>query len=171
MKYERSRRRIASVRFDARPARDAAWAAGASYRLLLLHGHPLAVSVAATAERRAPMMLRDRGHLRLAQSHEVDLTWSPVPGLLIGAGWKSQGSPARRRQLNRAIDIAAGNPISEAGPHMQIDVVGRRRSVLPSSWRIGVDAGAYRIASRDLEVLGTRRTQDERLSLTVRVGL
>jgi hypothetical protein len=170
MAYERSRRRVAGNGFATRPQRSAAWQANAVYRLAGLDGHPLALQAKGGAERRIPIAANGRGRPQLIRGREIDLTWYPTGSLTVAGGWQSIGSTARGRAIDRLIDIAWGNPISEAGPKLQLGLDSKTTSLTQPVWHIGLDAGAYRIASRDMAVLGSPNPVDERITMSLRVA-
>ncbi len=171
MVYERSRRRLAGGNFMPRPPRSAAWQAAVTYRVAGMNGRPLAIFGKTGAERRAPTGLNDRGRAQQVHSSEVDLVWYPVGGLSLGGGWKSQDSASRRRGIDRAISIASGNPVSEAGPKLQLGLDQGGDDPASPAWHLGIDAGAYRLAARDVMALGTSDRLDERVTLSLRVAL
>ncbi|QJU60344.1 hypothetical protein HL653_23755 [Sphingomonas sp. AP4-R1] len=171
MAYERSRRRFSGNNLAGRPARSAAWQAAATYRLAGLDSHPLALEGKIGAERRMPTTLVDRGRAQQVRRNEINLAWYPTGGLSIGGGWQSQASSSRRSGIDRAISIASGNPLSEAGPHLHLGYDGSGGLVSQPSWRLGLDMGAYHLASRDIAALGAPNPLDERVSLSFRLSL
>jgi hypothetical protein len=171
MIYERSRQRYAGSGASARLPRNAAWQANASYRLASMNGHPLALEAMIGAERRAPLALNGRGRVQQIRAQDVSLTWYPIAGFTLSGGWQSQGSPGSHRAIDRAISIAAGNPVSEAGPRLRLGLDGGTGLLSQPNWHLGLDAGAYRIASRDLAAIGSSDTMDERVTLSLRLAL
>jgi hypothetical protein len=171
MVYERSRRRLAGGNFLPRPPRSAAWQAAVTYRVAAMNGHPLAIFGKTGAERRAPVAVNDRGRAQQVRTSEIDLIWYPVGGLSLGGGWKSQDSASRRRGIDRAISIASGNPISETGPKLQLGFDQGGGDLASPAWHLGIDAGAYRLAARDIAALGSPDRLDERVTLSLRVAL
>lgn len=170
MAYERSRRNVAGAGLAARPQRSAAWQANLVYRLAALNGHPLALQAKTGAERRIPIAANGRGRPQLIRAREINLTWYPTGGLTVAGGWRSIGSTARGRAIDRMIDIAWGNPISEAGPKLQLGLDSKATNLSQPVWHIGLDAGAYRITSRDRAVLGSPDPIDERVTLSLRMA-
>jgi hypothetical protein len=171
MVYERSRRRYAGSGASARLPRNAAWQANVSYRLASMNGHPLALDAMIGVERRAPLALNGRGRMQEIHARDINLSWYPAAGFTLSGGWQSQGNPARHRAIDRAISIAAGNPVSEAGPRLRLGLDGGTGLLSQPAWHLGLDAGAYRIAARDLAAIGSPDTTDERVTLSLRLAL